>query len=476
MNIALLAPELWMTLLSCLVLSLDMLTNCSKRGLAFFSIAGMVLILIQLITLSFAGVNGSLFNTMFILDPLAIFFKIFILVSTILVFLASLDYVDRLTHFQGEYYYLILFSALGMMFMASANDFLSLFITLEFSTFGFYILVAYLREDDKSNEAAIKLFILGVLTATLIAYGISLIYGDTKTILFYEIAMVPSKMSMGMMMGLIFVFIGLGFKMGAFPFHSWIPDVYQGAPTPVTAYLSIAPKAAVLCLSMRVAFAMLPDLKTHWVWLIVTISILSMTYGNIAAIAQKNMKRLLAYSGIAQIGNILIGMAAGTKMGSDSILFYLMTYLFANLGAFVVVIIFSNLTQRDDIDDLAGLARRSPLMAFAMLLFLLSLAGVPPLAGFVAKIYVFAAAIDQGLYLLVSIGLINVVISFYYYLIVVKKIYSVEPEDATPIVLSMPLRLVLYTGMIGVIWLGIWPKPFIDWSVAATEIFLHTLR
>ena len=476
MNLALIAPELWMTLLSCLVLSIDMLSKFPKKELAFVSIFGMVLILIQLIMMAYTGVQGSLFNTMFILDPLAIFFKIFILMSTILVLLASLDYVDRLAHFQGEYYYLILFSALGMMFMASANDFLSLFITLEFSTFGFYILVAYLREDDKSNEAAIKLFILGVLTATFIAYGISLIYGDTKTILFSEIAMITPKMSIGLMVGLVFIFIGLGFKIGAFPFHGWIPDVYEGAPTPVTAYLSIAPKAAALCLSLRVAFATFPDLKQTWVWLIITVSIFSMTYGNITAIAQKNMKRLLAYSGIAQIGNILIGMAAGTKMGSDAVLFYLITYLFANLGAFVVVIIFSNLTQKDDIDDLVGLSRRSPLMAFAMLLFLLSLAGVPPLAGFIAKIYVFAAAIEQGLYLLVSIGLINVVISFYYYLIVVKKIYSVEPTDATPIPLSIPLRLVLYTGMIGVLWLGIWPKPFIDWSVAATKVFLPALR
>ena len=475
MNLFLLAPELWMTLLSCLVLSLDLFKFPPKR-LAFLSILGMGLILIQLIMMAYAGVNESTFNTMFILDPLAIFFKIFILVSTIIVFLASMDYVEKLTYFQGEFYYLLLFSALGMMFMASANDFISLFITLEFSTFGFYILVAYLRDEDKSSEAAIKLFILGVLTATLIAYGISLIYGDTTTILFSKIALIESKISIGLIIGLIFIFIGLGFKIGAFPFHGWIPDVYEGAPTPVTAYLSIAPKAAALCLSLRIAFAMLPDLNTHWVWLIVAISILSMTYGNITAIAQKNMKRLLAYSGIAQIGNILIGMAAGTKMGSDSILFYLMAYLFANLGAFAVVIIFSNQTQTDDIDDLAGLARRSPLMGFAMLLFLLSLAGVPPLAGFIAKIYVFAAAIEQGLYLLVSIGLINVVISFYYYLIVVKKIYSVEPTDQTPILLSMPLRLVLYVGIIGVLWLGIWPKPFIGFAVSATELFSPTLQ
>ncbi len=474
MNLSLIAPELWMTALSCLILLIDFIfPKWSKKGLAYLSISGMALIILQLLFMARSGVGGSTFNTMFVLDPLAIFFKIFILASTILVILASLDYVNQLPHFQGEYYYLLLFSAIGMMFMVSANDFLSLFITLEFSTFGFYILVAYLREDVKSNEAGIKFFILGVLTAALIAYGISLIYGDTQTILFSEIAAIKSKMSIGLIIGLLFIFIGIGFKIGAFPFHAWIPDVYEGAPTPITAYLSITPKAAALCLFLRIAFATLSDLKPDWVFLIAAISIFSMTYGNITAIAQKNIKRLLAYSGIAQIGNILIGMAAGTKMGGDSVLFYLLTYLFANLGAFVVVIIFSNLTQKEGIDDLSGLSRRSPLMAFAMLLFLLSLAGVPPLAGFMAKVYVFAAAVEQGLILLVSIGLINVVISFYYYLIVVKKMYAVEPMESSPIPLSMPLRLVLYTGIVGVLWLGIWPKPFIDISVAATSVFTH---
>jgi len=472
MNIAVIAPELWMTVLSSLVLLLDFLCpKIPKSWLSTLSIFGMALIILKLISMGATNAHETAFNTMFVLDPLAVFFKIFILVATILVFLASVNYVDRLPHFRGEYYYLILFSALGMMFMVSANDFLSLFITLEFSTFGFYILVAYLRDDVKSNEAGIKFFILGVLTASIIAYGISLIYGDTGTILFSKIALIEQKMSIGLILGLLFVFIGIGFKIGAFPFHAWIPDVYEGAPIPVTAYLSVVPKAATLCIFLRIAFATLPDLKQDWVWLIATISIFSMTYGNITAIAQKNMKRLLAYSGIAQMGTILVGMAAGTKMGADSVLFYLLTYLFANLGAFVVVIIYANATQKDDIDDLSGLNRRSPLMAFAMLLFLLSLAGVPPLAGFIAKVYVFAAAVSQGLILLVTVGLVNVVISFYYYLIVVKKIYSVEPKDATPILLSLPMKFVLYAGIAGVLWLGIWPKPFIDFSVTATKVF-----
>ncbi|HLG21572.1 MAG TPA: NADH-quinone oxidoreductase subunit N [Candidatus Manganitrophaceae bacterium] len=474
LNLTLMAPELWMTLLCCVVLSIDFIfPKFSKTGLAYLSIGGMALITLELIGFALHSVEGTLFNTMFVLDKLAIFFKIFILVSTILTILASIDYLKKIPYFRGEYYFLILFAALGMMFMASANDFLSLFITMEFSTFGFYILVAYLREDFKSNEAGIKFFILGVLAASLIAYGISLIYGTTGSILFNEIAAMNPKISIGLIVGLLFVFIGLGYKVGAVPFHTWIPDVYEGAPTPVTAYLSIVPKAAAFALFLRVVLAVFVDLQAEWQWMITWVSILSMTYGNITAIAQKNMKRLLAYSGIAQIGNILIGLAAGSKMGGDSILFYLLTYLFANIGAFVVVIIFSNLTHLDDIEDFAGLNRRSPLLAFAMLVSLLSLAGVPPLAGFVAKVYIFAAAVYQGLLLLVTVGLINVVISFYYYLIVVKKIYTLEPKETAPIPLSWPLKAALYACIAGVLILGIWPQPFIDFSVAATGVFTH---
>jgi NADH-quinone oxidoreductase subunit N len=462
-----------MTLLCCVVLTIDFaLPRFPKRNLAYLSIAGMGLVLLNLVILSASGVHGTLFGTMFILDPLALFFKIFILAATILTLLASVDAVDKIPHFRGEFSFLILFSALGMMFMASANDFLSLFITLEFATFGFYILVAYLREDARSNEAGIKFFILGVLAASCIAYGISLIYGTTGTILFEQIALHP-KGSVALMIGLLFVFVGLGFKIGAVPLHAWIPDVYEGAPTPVTAYLSIVPKAAAFALILRLGLVTFGDITGEWRWMIVSLAILSMTYGNVTAIAQKNAKRLLAYSGIAQIGTILIGLAATSKMGSDAILFYLLSYLFANLGAFIVVIAFANQANRDDIDDFAGLNRRSPLLAFAMLLFLLSLAGVPPLAGFLAKVYIFAAAVHQGMIFLVVVGLINVVISFYYYLIFVKKIYTLEPADPAPIPLSWPMKTALYACIAGVILLGIWPTPFIDLSVAATDLLAH---
>jgi NADH-quinone oxidoreductase subunit N len=277
--------------------------------------------------------------------------------------------------------------------------------------------------------------------------------------------------SYGLAIGFILIFAALGFKIGAVPFHSWIPDTYQGAPTPVTAFLSIAPKGAALAILIRMFYVGLATFKPMWVLLFVVASIMSMTYGNIVAIAQKNIKRLLAYSGIAQIGNVMIGLAAGTKRGSDAILFYLLTYLFANLGAFAVVIGVSNLIKSDEIEDYNGLNRRSPFLAAAMLLFLLSLAGVPPLAGFIGKLYIFVAAIEQELYTLLIVGLINIVISLYYYLIVVKKMYINEPTDPTPLTVSAPLKTAIYIGVVGTLILGIYPKPFIDWAASTTLMF-----
>ena len=474
-DLILMLPELLLVGLICAVLVVDFsLPRISKQALAWTSVLGLCGILASLVWLFASGIEGSLFHQAFVLDPFAIFFKIVVVVSTLVVILASLDYIKRIYLFRGEYYIMILLSALGMLFMASANDLLTMFITIELATFGFYILIAYLREDDlRSSEAGLKFFVLSVFTAAIMVFGISLIYGETGTIIFPEIVAARPVLTGGLVIGGLCLLVGLGFKLGAVPFHNWIPDIYQGAPTPVTAYLSIAPKAAAIAIVLRIFFSTFASFKPEWVWLLIGMAALSMTYGNIVAIAQTDMKRLLAYSGIAQMGNILIGIAAGTKMGGDSVLFYLLTYLVANLGAFAIVIIFSNLTGSDQIDDYSGLARRAPLLAAAMLVFLLSLAGVPPLAGFIAKIYVFAAAMREGLVTLVIIGLINVVISMYYYLVIVKKIYIAEPTDRRPIPVSGPMKAVVYATVAGTVVLGVYPKPFIEWAVASTSLFAH---
>ncbi len=469
-DLLLLAPEILLTCWLCVVLIVDFaVPRLPKEQLAYLSVGGLVLTLGVLAWLDVNQVAGTLFGNMFVLDRMALFFKMFIVGATILVVLASMDYVHRFTFFRGEYYFLVVMSALGMMFMASANDLLSVFVTLEFSTFGFYVLVSYLREDLASNEAGLKFFILGVFAAGLLAYGISLVYGETGKLVFSDMGAVQA--TPGLIIGFLLIFAALGFKIGAVPFHSWIPDTYHGSPTPVTAFLSIAPKGAAIAILIRIFFVALSAFKPMWVFLLVGASILSMTYANIVAIAQRNIKRLLAYSGIAQIGNVLIGLAAGTKMGSDAILFYLLTYLFANIGAFAVVIAVSHAIGSDEIEDYSGLNRRSPFLAFAMLLFLLSLAGVPPLAGFIGKIYIFVSAINEGLYTLITVGLINIVISMYYYLIVVKKMYINEPVDPSPVSISGPMKAVVYVGLAGTLLIGIYPQPFIDWVVSATLMF-----
>jgi len=469
-DLLLLMPEIILTCWLCVVLIVDFaFPRLPKEQLAYLSVVGLVITLGALAWLDVSHVSGALFGNMFVLDRMALFFKMFIVGATILVILASMEYVHRFTFFRGEYYFLVVMSALGMMFMASANDLLSIFVTLEFSTFGFYVLVAYLRDDLASNEAGLKFFILGVFAAGLLAYGISLVYGETGQLVLSDMGAIAA--TPGLLIGFLLIFAALGFKIGAVPFHSWIPDTYHGSPTPVTAFLSIAPKGAAFAILLRIFFVALASFKPMWMFLLVGASILSMTYANIVAIAQRNIKRLLAYSGIAQIGNVLIGLAAGTKMGSDAILFYLLTYLFANIGAFAVVIAVSHAIGSDEIDDYSGLNRRSPFLAFAMLLFLLSLAGVPPLAGFIGKLYIFVSAIKEGLYTLITVGLINIVISMYYYLIVVKKMYINEPVDPSPVSISGPMKAVVYVGLAGTLLIGIYPQPFIDWVVSATLMF-----
>jgi NADH-quinone oxidoreductase subunit N len=471
-DLLLLLPEILLTSWLCLILIVDFsFPRLPNEQLAYFSIVGLVATLGCLAWFDYTGVTGTLFSNMFALDRMALFFKMFIVGSTILVILASIDYIHRFKFFRGEYYFLTVMSALGMMFMASANDLLSVFVALEFSTLGFYVLVAYLREDTASNEAGIKFFILGIFAAGLLAYGISLVYGETGKLVFSD--MTAAQATPGLVIGFLLIFGALGFKIGAVPFHSWIPDTYHGSPTPVTAFLSIAPKAAAFAILLRMFFVALATFKPIWALLLIAASILSMTYGNIVAIAQKNMKRLLAYSGIAQIGNILIGLATGTKMGSDALLFYLVTYLFANLGAFAIVIAVSEAIGSEEIDDYSGLGRRSPFLAFSMLIFLLSLAGVPPLAGFIGKLYIFVAAIKEGLYLLIAVGLINIVISMYYYLIVVKKMYVTEPHDRSPVKVSGPIKVVVYVCLIGTLAIGVYPQPVSDWVVSAILIFSH---
>ena len=456
-DLLLLLPEILLTCWLCVVLIVDFaFPRLPKENLAYLSVAGLIGTLGCLAWFDFSGISGTLFANMFVVDRLALFFKIFIVSATILVILSSIEFVHRFTFFRGEYYFLVVMSALGMMFMASANDLLSVFITLEFSTFGFYVLVSYLREDVASNEAGLKFFILGVFAAGLLAYGISLVYGETGQLVFSD--MKSLQITPGLIIGFLLIFGALGFKIGAVPFHSWIPDTYHGSPTPVTAFLSIAPKGAAFAILLRMFFVALGTFKPTWVLLMIGASILSMTYGNIVAIAQKNMKRLLAYSGIAQIGYMLVGVSAASASGTAMVLFYLVAYVFGNMGAFLVVEALARAEGSEATSAFRGLAQRSPLLALAMLLFLLSLGGIPFVAGFWAKLYVFWAAAERGLYWLVLLGAVLTVVALFYYLLVAKRMYIEAPErpDRVPVAPTLALSVALCA--LGVVLLGLYPK------------------
>ncbi len=414
--------------------------------------------------------SGALFGNMFVFDRMALFFKMFIVGATILVILASIDYVQRFRFFRGEYYFLVVMSALGMMFMASANDLLSLFVTLEFSTFGFYVLVAYLRDDLASNEAGLKFFILGVFAAGLLAYGISLVYGETGKLVFSDMA--HATATPGLMIGFLLIFAALGFKIGAVPFHSWIPDTYHGAPTPVTAFLSIAPKGAAFAILLRMFFVALATFKPMWVFLLVG------SVDSIHDLWQHRRDRAAKHQATACLfGNRADRQypdRAGRRNQNGK-------RRHSVLPADLSVCESRRLCGRYRRQPARSAAMRSTTTAastaaprfwrFAMLMFLLSLAGVPPLAGFIGKLYIFVAAIKEGLYTLITVGLINIVISMYYYLIVVKKMYINEPIDPSPLSVSGPMKAVIYVGLAGTLLIGIYPQPFIDWVVSATLMF-----
>lgn len=468
----LLLPEIFISSLALILLCIGLILPRLRNELSLYLALATLVITLGLL---FVTDNGALFMDMYVVDPLARFFKIIVLGAAILVVLLSRDYLKKGRLMEGEFYALILFSTLGMMLMSSANNFLNLYIGIELTTFSLYVLVTYLRGDRKSNEAGLKFFILGIFTSAILLYGISLVYFVTGDITFTNIINVSPNASPAFTFGMFLILVGLAFKIGAVPFHVWVPDVYEGAPTPITAFISVAPKAAGIALLLRILLLSFASMKNDWVIPIMIISAASMTYGNIVAISQTNMKRLLAYSGIAQIGNVLMGLAAGTKLGGSSMLFYLLVYLFANIGAFAVVIIFANITNSEEIADLSGLSRRSPLLGLAILISLLSLAGVPPLGGFMGKFYVFTAAIREGLILLVCIGLVNAIISLYYYLVIIKRVYIGEPMINTPIVVSNPFKVVIYASIAGVIILGIYPGPFIDLALDATKIFIGLL-
>ena len=412
----------------------------------------------------------SLFNGSFIVDDFSRFLQILTLIGSAGALLLSLDWLSIEKQQRFEYGALFILSTLGMMMLIAAGDLIALYLGLELMSLALYVVAASDRENIKSTEAGLKYFVLGALSSGMLLYGASLIYGFTGTVSFVGIAKAThAGASIGLVFGLVFLFVGFCFKISAVPFHMWTPDVYEGAPTPVTAFFASAPKVAAMAIFVRATITAFPGIMHEWQQIVVFVSIASMALGAFAAIGQRNIKRLMAYSSIGHMGFALVGLAAGTPEGVQGVLIYMSIYVAMTLGAFACI-----LSMRRDgvfvenISDLAGLARTSPTMAFFLAMLLFSLAGIPPLAGFFAKFYVFLAAIKAGLYTLAVIGVLSSVVGAFYYLTIVKIMYFDEPVKGFAKMPGLLALVLCVSGLINMLFFA-YPAPLLGAASAAAK-------
>jgi NADH-quinone oxidoreductase subunit N len=478
-----LTPELSLLGFALVLILLDLFIE-QKKVLVAVSIAGVI------VSAGFTAVmwgepSVAIFYNMLAVDNFALFFKLLLLVAAGLIILASQDYVSKFERFQGEYYALVLVSAVGMMLLAAATDLIAIYVALELSGISLYVLVSFLR-DQKSSEAGLKYLLLGAVASAVLLYGMALVFGFTGRTCLMCIAEYVQVMpgagllnNPALLLGMVLLAAGFGFKIASFPFQMWVPDVYEGAPTPITAYLSVASKAAGFAVILRVFFVALGSaewLSLNWGMLFAVLSAITMTVGNVVAILQSNIKRMLGYSSIAQAGYLMVGLATvGMTVGKDALgqsglLFFLMSYAVTNLGAFIAVIAISNKIDSDVIDDYTGMGKRAPLLALALTFCLLSLIGLPPTAGLIAKIYIFSGAVQHGLLWLVIVAVINSCISAFYYLRVVKVMWSGTPTSEEKVPSSWALRTALALCCLFVLLLGVVPGGFVGIAQAAVRI------
>ena len=437
---------------------------------------GLLILAVTLVlVLARTGMRVTVFGGMFVLDEFAVFMKALVLIGTIVTLVIGRGFMLREGMDRFEYPVLVVFASLGMMMMVSANDLIALYVGLELQSLALYVVAAFQRDSIRSTEAGLKYFVLGALSSGLLLYGASLVYGFAGSTSFETLGQVlaAGTPNLGVVVGLVFLLSGFAFKISAVPFHMWTPDVYEGAPTPVTAFFSIAPKVAAFALLIRAVLDPFGDLMAEWRQVIVVVSILSMVLGALAAIGQTNIKRLMAYSSIGHVGYALIGVAAGSKDGLQGVLIYLALYLVMNAGTFACILCMRRGGRMvENIEDLSGLARTNPRLALSLFVFMFSMAGIPPLAGFFGKLYVFLAAMQEGLYTLAVIGVVSSVIAAYYYLRIVKVMYfdeSVEPFDRN---VGRGVSLVLGTSAIINVFFFLWPTPLLNSAaVAATTFF-----
>jgi NAD(P)H-quinone oxidoreductase subunit 2 len=443
LNAGTILPEGIITITLILVLVGDLIVGrSSARWLPYVAIAGLLAAIVALVfgwnaadPISFLGSFNS--------DNLSVVFRGIIALSTAVTLLMSVRYVEQTGTALAEFIAIMLTATLGAMFLCSANELVMIFISLEMLSISSYLMTGYMKRDPRSNEAALKYLLIGASSSAIFLYGLSLLYGlsggETQlSAIAANLTDVSGGQSLGLAISLVFVVAGIAFKISAVPFHQWTPDVYEGSPTPVVAFLSVGSKAAGFALAIRLlvtAFAVITD---EWKVIFMALAILSMVLGNVVALAQTSMKRMLAYSSIGQAGFVMIGLTAGTDEGYSSMVFYMLIYLFMNLGAFTGIILFTLRTGSDQISDYAGLYQKDPLLTLCLSICLLSLGGIPPLAGFFGKIYLFWVGWQSGLYALVLLGLLTSVVSIYYYIRVVKMMVVKEPQEMSEVIKNYP--------------------------------------
>src|SRR5262245_56325741 len=452
-------PELVLTGGALVVLIADVLLPRGSKVLGWLSLLVLAATLCSLAP--FTSTHVEVAHGLLAVDRFALFFKIVFLGAAAITTLISMKYLEIEGVSPGEYYFLILCATLGMMIMASGIDLISIFIGLETMAVSFYILAGFIKPNARSNEAAVKYFLLGAFSLGILLYGMSLMYGLSGTTALRPMAaaFVGQERDPRLVLAVILVVAGVGFKIAAVPFHMWAPDVYEGAPTPITAFLSVGSKAASFAMLMRIFVEGLPSMSADWRLLFWVLSIVTMTVGNVAAVTQSNVKRMLAYSSIAHAGYVLIGIVAGTPRGITATLVYLMIYSFMQLGAFAVVVLLRRSdVAGDELKDFSGLHVRNPLAAFAMLVFMLSLGGIPPTAGFMGKFWLFSAAIDAHYYWLALIGVLNSAISLYYYIRIVVFMYVKREVAGTEPSTSPPMALALAVAVAATLVLGVYPR------------------
>ncbi len=463
-------PEIWLGLLFALLLVLDLVWK-EDRSRTLGSVAALgMLPLFLLLGWQIGLKGGEYLGGMYRLDLLAVFFKGIFAVAAVLVILMTRELDKTIPRGHGEFYLLILAATFGMFLAASAAHFVMLFVALELISITFYVLTAYLQNNTHSLEAGMKYLVLGSLASGILLYGVAFIYGSTGSMQFSHVQALMSSatsLPLPLLFGLLLVIAGLLFKAAAVPFQLWVPDVYQGAPTPVAAFLSVGSKSAGFLVIFRVVQELFIGQHAQWAPLLVWVAGLTILYGNLGAIPQRNIKRLMGYSSIGHAGYLLIGIATASRLGSTAVNFYLASYLFTNLAVFLVIAAFSRVTESDEIRSYAGLSKRSPFLAAAMFIALLSLAGVPPMAGFFGKFLLLMGAVAEGYIALALIGAAAVVVSLYYYLQIVYTMYADKPEDPSPIAVSLPVRLALWICLAAMLGLGIWQAPLLQLSFAA---------